>query len=56
MNLLRINKWRKFIIASFIVCLVAMFGIDWGYNFHVGHIVRLVVGMGAFWLAVDKLA
>lgn len=55
MNLLRLNIWRKIILGSFIVAIVAMFAIDWGYHFHIGHVVRLAVGAGAFWLVVDRL-
>lgn len=54
MNLLKVNKWRKFLIATFVLLLIVMFGIDWGYHFHVGHIVRLSVGFGAFWLVLDR--
>jgi len=55
MNLLRLNIWRKIIIVSYVVALVAMFSIDWGYHFHIGHVVRLFVGAAAFWLVVDRL-
>ena len=55
MNLFRLNIWRKIIIGLFVLSLVLMFGIDWGYHFHVGHVVRMAVGLGAFWLVVDRL-
>lgn len=55
MNVLRLNIWRKIILVGFFLCLVLMFGIDWGYHFHVGHVVRMAVGAAAFWLAVDQL-
>lgn len=55
MNLLRLNIWRKLIIGGFAVAVLAMFTIDWGYNFHVGHVVRLFIGAAAFWLVVDRL-
>lgn len=55
MNLLRLNIWRKMILVGFIVSVICMFAIDWGYHFHVGHVVRLAVGAVAFWLVVDRL-
>ncbi|BCS87090.1 hypothetical protein [Pseudodesulfovibrio sediminis] len=55
MNLLRLNIWRKLIIVGYVVALAAMFGLDWGYHFHIGHAVRLFVGAAAFWVVVDKL-
>ncbi|WP_319466761.1 hypothetical protein [uncultured Pseudodesulfovibrio sp.] len=55
MNLLKLNVWRKCILVGFVVSVAAMFGIDWGYHFHIGHVVRLAVGAAAFWLAVDRL-
>ncbi|MGE4193249.1 MAG: hypothetical protein AB7E51_07650 [Pseudodesulfovibrio sp.] len=55
MNLLRLNIWRKCILVGFVAAVVLMFTIDWGYHFHVGHVVRLFVGAAAFWLAVDRL-
>ncbi|WP_272699850.1 hypothetical protein [Desulfovibrio sp. Fe33] len=55
MNLLRLNIWRKCILGGFVVALALMFTIDWGYHFHIGHVVRLFVGAAAFWLAVDRL-
>lgn len=55
MNLLRFNKWRKGILAATVLSLVLMFSIDWGYHFHIGHAVRLLVGAFCFWIFVDKL-
>lgn len=55
MNLLRLNIWRKLIIVGYIGALLALYTIDWGYNFHIGHAVRLFVGAAAFWLVVDRL-
>jgi len=55
MNLLRLNIWRKLILVSLAMSLVAMFALDWGYHFHIGHIVRLAVGAAALWLVVDRL-
>lgn len=55
MNLLRLNLWRKIILGGFLVAIVSMFAIDWGYHFHIGHVVRLGVGAAAFWLVVDRL-
>ena len=55
MNLLQLNIWRKAILAGFVVAVAAMFAFDWGYHFHVGHVVRLFVGAVAFWLVVDRL-
>lgn len=55
MNLSRLNIWRKCIIVGFLVAVTVMFTIDWGYHFHIGHVVRLLVGAAAFWLAVDQL-
>ena len=55
MNLLRLNIWRKCILAGFVLSVVLLFSIDWGYHFNVGHVVRLFVGAVALWLAVDRL-
>jgi len=55
MNLLRLNIWRKCVLGGFLLAVIAMFGLDWGYHFHIGHIVRLAVGAGACWLVVDRL-
>ena len=55
MNLLRLNIWRKCILVGYVVSLVLMFTIDWGYHFNVGHVVRLFVGSAALWLVVDRL-
>jgi len=55
MNLTRLNLWRKIILASFIITVILMFAVDWGYHFHIGHVVRLAVGAFVFWLVVDRL-
>lgn len=55
MNLLRLNIWRKIILIAYVVSVVAMFAVDWGYHFHIGHVVRLAVGALAFWVVVDRL-
>ena len=55
MNLLRLNIWRKALIALFVLSIVLMFGLDWGYPFHIGHVVRIFVGLAAVWIAVDRL-
>ncbi|MDD3312587.1 hypothetical protein [Pseudodesulfovibrio sp.] len=55
MNLLRLNIWRKCILAGYVLSLVVLFAIDWGYHFNVGHVVRISVGAIALWLAVDRL-
>ena len=55
MNLLKLNIWRKFILAGFALGVFIMFAFDWGYNYHIGHVVRLGVAAGCFWLAVDRL-
>ncbi len=55
MNLLRLNIWRKIILVSFVATVIALFAFDWGYHFHVGHVVRLAVGALAFWVVVDKV-
>lgn len=55
MNLLRLNIWRKLVLVGFALSVVAMFTIDWGYHFHIGHVVRLAVGAAAFWLVFDRL-
>lgn len=55
MNLLRLNIWRKIILVSYFAAIIAMFAIDWGYNFHIGHVIRIGVGAAAFWLVVDRL-
>ena len=55
MDLFRLNIWRKIILGLFVLSLALMFGIDWGYHFHIGHVVRIVVGLAAFWLVVDRL-
>lgn len=55
MDLLRLNIWRKIIIAGFFLSIALMFGLDWGYHFHIGHVVRLFIGAAAFWLVVDRL-
>ena len=55
MNLLRMNIWRKLIIVAYVLSIVAMFGIDWGYHYHIGHVVRLGVGAVVFWVVADKL-
>lgn len=54
MNLLRLNAWRKGIALVFIVAVVAMFTVDMGYHFNVGHVVRLGVGAFVFWILVDR--
>lgn len=55
MNLTRLNLWRKIILAAFIASTVLMFAVDWGYHFHIGHVVRLFVGAFVLWLVVDRL-
>ena len=55
MNLLRLNIGRKIIIVSYVVGMAAMFGLDWGYHFHIGHAVRMFVGAAAFWIVVDRM-
>jgi len=55
MDLLNFTIWRKIIVIGYVVALAAMFGLDWGYNFHIGHAIRLFVGAAAFWLVVDRL-
>ena len=55
MNLLRLNIWRKILIGLFVLSIVLMFGLDWGYHFHIGHVVRIFVGLAAVWIAVDRL-
>lgn len=55
MNLLRMNIWRKLILGAFVFGVFIMFAFDWGYHYHIGHVVRMAVGAAAFWLAVDKL-
>lgn len=54
MNLFRLTLGRKIILAGFALAIIAMFAIDWGYHFHVGHVVRLAVGAAAFWLVADR--
>ncbi|WP_157917353.1 hypothetical protein [Pseudodesulfovibrio profundus] len=55
MNLLRMNIWRKLILGGYVLSIIGLFAIDWGYNFHIGHVVRITIGAAAFWLAVDRL-
>lgn len=55
MQLLRLNIWRKIILVAFAASVVAMFTLDLGYHFHIGHVVRLAVGALAFWVVVDRL-
>jgi len=55
MNLFRLNIWRKCILGGFALAVIAMFAIDWGYHFHVGHVVRLAVGAIALWLVADRM-
>jgi hypothetical protein len=55
MNLLRLNVWRKLILVSLAMSIFALFAFDWGYHFHVGHVVRLAVGAAALWLVVDRV-
>lgn len=55
MNLTRLNIWRKLIIVAYVLSLLAMYGLDWGYNYHIGHAVRLFVGAVVFWVVVDRL-
>jgi len=55
MNLLRLNIWRKLILASFALSVVALFAFDWGYHFHIGHVVRLAVGALVLWVVVDRV-
>lgn len=54
MDLLKLNVWRKLILVVFVASVVAMFTIDWGYAFHIRHVVRLAVGAMAFWVVVDR--
>ncbi|MUM78446.1 hypothetical protein GKC30_12445 [Pseudodesulfovibrio sp. F-1] len=54
MNLLKLNLWRKIILVVFASSVVAMFAIDWGYDFHIRHVVRLAVGAMAFWVVLDR--
>jgi hypothetical protein len=55
MNLFRLNIWRKIILVCFVVTVIALFAFDWGYHFHIGHVVRLAVGALAFWVVVDRV-
>ncbi|CCH47641.1 SpoIIIAC/SpoIIIAD family protein [Pseudodesulfovibrio piezophilus] len=55
MDLLKLNIWRKIIIIAYIVSLLAMFLIDWGYHFNIGHVIRLGVGALVFWVVVDRV-
>ncbi|ADU62710.1 MAG: hypothetical protein KUA35_13305 [Pseudodesulfovibrio sp.] len=55
MNLLRLNIWRKIILFAYVAGVVAMFTLDLGYHFHIGHVVRLTVGALAFWVVVDRV-
>ncbi len=55
LNLTKINIWRKLIIVGYIASLLAMFGLDWGYHYHIGHAIRLFVGAVVFWVVVDRL-
>lgn len=55
MNLFRLNVWRKAILIGYVLGLFILFGFDWGYNYHIGHAVRISVGAAAFWLAVGKM-
>jgi hypothetical protein len=55
MDLLRLNIWRKIILACFAATVFVMFAFDWDYHFHIGHVVRLAVGGLALWVVVDRL-
>ncbi len=55
MNLLKLNIWRKLIIVAYVASLLALFCLDWGYNYHIGHAIRLFVGAVVFWVVVDRL-
>ncbi len=54
-NPFKLNIWRKIILVAFILSVILMFAVDWGYHFHIGHVVRLAVGALAFWVVVDRL-
>ena len=55
MNLLRLNIWRKIILGLLLGGIILMFGFDWGYHYHIGHVVRMAVGAAALWLVVDRM-
>jgi len=55
MNLLKLNIWRKIILVGYVVSIIAMFAFDWGYHYHIGHVIRIGVGAAALWLVVDRL-
>lgn len=55
MNVLRLNIWRKIILVSFVLSIIGLFAFDWGYHYHIGHVIRIAVGAIALWLVVDNV-